>query len=152
MPDHTDPAPCPDCGSDPYYTPGLDEHGDACATCGGQGDLPAALAAQIACERAEEAAFDRAVAAPDHDTETTIRLVVRDPQLGEFHLKPLPMLHALEIVLAARTAGVPVQRLPDTGQSHPLDRLFQALAPRTDPTADCEGVGGSAGGFDPPPD
>lgn len=42
-----------------------------------------------------------------------IRLVVHDPDLGAFHLKPLTAREALEIVLRARAAGFRVERLPD---------------------------------------
>jgi len=51
------------------------------------------------------------------DTEATIRLVVRDPQLGDFYLKPLTPLKVLEVVFAARKAGVPIERLPDTDKT-----------------------------------
>ena len=108
MPEITDVTACPDCDE------GLDEHGDPCATCGGWGDLPAAVAAQLAFERTTELAFELACTAPG-DTEATVHLVVHcPPPFGSLHLKPLPPREALGIVLAAQSARVPVERVADS--------------------------------------
>jgi hypothetical protein len=66
MTDCTALVPCPDCATG---LPGLDEYGDECATCGGEGELDAAAAAPIAAERAAQAAY----AATLHQAATRLR-------------------------------------------------------------------------------
>lgn len=109
MPESTVFAPCPDCGSDPDFA-GLDEHGDECTTCGGEGELPADQAARIAAEHAEDA---------------QVRLVVHLPALGlpPLRLIPLTPREALQIALAAAVARVPVERLPGGEQQSDPDEL-----------------------------